>query len=73
MSDTDDARPDYLWVLEGPGLGDVAMEDVATFLAGIVKVVELACGHAVGRQVKQTGRRRRAGRTPPSRPPSSGS
>lgn len=51
------AAPQYLWVLEGPGLGDVAMEDVAKFLAGIVKAVELACGHAVGRQVKQTGRR----------------
>jgi hypothetical protein len=47
----------FQWILEGPPLGEVAMEDVAKFLAGIVKVVELGCGHAAGRQVKQTGRR----------------
>jgi len=43
----------YEFVLEGGGgLEDVPAADVATFIAGVVRLVALAAGHAVGRPVK---------------------
>lgn len=55
-------RPDaeFRWTLEGPGLGDVEMADVGAFMSGIHRVVQHACGHAVGREVKVRGRREQA-------------
>jgi hypothetical protein len=57
-----DRQPEgeYRWTLEGPGLGEVEMADVGAFLTGITRVVQHACGHAVGREVKLRGRREQA-------------
>jgi len=48
----------YEFVLEGGGgLAEVPAIDVASFITGVVRLVALAAGHAVGRPVKETGRR----------------
>lgn len=48
----------YEFVLEGGGnLEDVPAADVAAFITGVVRLVARAAGHAVGRPVKETGRR----------------
>lgn len=52
----------YESVLEGGGgLEDVPAGDVAAFIAGVVRLVSRAAGHAVGRPIKETGRRESIG------------
>ncbi len=44
-------------VLEGGAkLGDVPASDIARFIDGVVRTIAKAAGHAVGREVRQTGR-----------------